>query len=142
MRYLIAFVFVLTLCVQARGELHHWPFLAVVDADTLAFEAPWVPLDKKVILVRLLGIDTPEKGHRAQCEKERLEAEEATRFATVLINKSKDILIETKRWDKYSGRVLGIVYLDGKSLNDTLIETGYARPYHGEKKSSWCNVKG
>lgn len=144
MRYLIfVLAFVLTMYPQTvRGELHHWPFLAVVDADTLAFQAPWVPLEKKVILVRLWGIDTPEKGHLAKCEKEQADSEEASRFVSVLVNRAKDILVETKKWDKYGGRVLGTVYLDGKSLNQTLIETGYAREYHGEKKSSWCNVKG
>jgi endonuclease YncB( thermonuclease family) len=42
-------------------------------------------------------------------------------------------------WDKYGGRVLGDVILDGKSLREMLIEKGYAREYYGEAKTSWCN---
>ena len=41
-------------------------------------------------------------------------------------------------WDKYGGRVLGHVIIDGQSLSDMLIRAGLARPYHGEAKSSWC----
>jgi endonuclease YncB( thermonuclease family) len=41
--------------------------------------------------------------------------------------------------DKYGGRVLGDVFLDGKRLSEMLIANGFARRYHGEKKSSWCD---
>jgi endonuclease YncB( thermonuclease family) len=42
-------------------------------------------------------------------------------------------------WDKYGGRVLGDVILDGKSLRQMLITNGFAREYYGEAKQSWCN---
>jgi endonuclease YncB( thermonuclease family) len=42
-------------------------------------------------------------------------------------------------WDKYGGRVLGDVLLDGKSLRAELISQGFAREYYGEAKQSWCN---
>ena len=42
-------------------------------------------------------------------------------------------------WDKYGGRVLGDVILDGKSLRGMLIQQGFAREYYGEAKTSWCN---
>ena len=42
-------------------------------------------------------------------------------------------------WDKYGGRVLGDVILNGVSLRQTLITKGYARSYYGEAKQSWCN---
>jgi endonuclease YncB( thermonuclease family) len=42
-------------------------------------------------------------------------------------------------WDKYGGRVLGDVLLNGQSLRMALIQNGYAREYYGEAKQSWCN---
>lgn len=38
-------------------------------------------------------------------------------------------------WDKFGGRVLGDLYLEnGQSISDILIDEGWARPYHGDKK--------
>jgi endonuclease YncB( thermonuclease family) len=42
-------------------------------------------------------------------------------------------------WDKYGGRVLGDVLLNGQSLRQLLIANGFAREYYGEAKTSWCN---
>jgi endonuclease YncB( thermonuclease family) len=41
-------------------------------------------------------------------------------------------------WDKYGGRVLGYVILNGHSLRVMLIQNGFAREYYGEAKTSWC----
>jgi endonuclease YncB( thermonuclease family) len=38
-------------------------------------------------------------------------------------------------WDKYGGRVLGDVILNGQSLRQMLIVNGYAREYYGEAKT-------
>ena len=41
----------------------------VIDGDTVAIEAKWIPLPMKpVISVRVYGVDTPEKSYRAKCE--------------------------------------------------------------------------
>lgn len=42
------------------------------------------------------------------------------------------------KWDKYGGRILAEVHVDGRSLADMLIERGLARPYHGGKRDGWC----
>lgn len=88
--------------------------------------------------VRVMGVDTPEKSWRAECEKERLLAEEASAFTNGQVAQAKHIDINFVKWDKYGGRVLGDVILDGKSLTKMLIDNGYAREYYGEKKESWC----
>jgi endonuclease YncB( thermonuclease family) len=41
-------------------------------------------------------------------------------------------------WDKFGGRVLGDIILNGSSLRELLIQNGLARPYFGEAKQSWC----
>jgi endonuclease YncB( thermonuclease family) len=42
-------------------------------------------------------------------------------------------------WDKFGGRVLGDIILNGQSLRTMLIQNGFAREYFGEAKQSWCN---
>lgn len=112
----------------------------VIDGDTVAFEAKWLPEPlKKELSIRVYGVDTPEKGFRAKCEKEAKLGKDATDFTTSAIRNSKDHRITIIDWDKYGGRVLGDVIFDGKSLRAQLIAKGYAREYYGEAKQSWCD---
>ena len=41
--------------------------------------------------------------------------------------------------DKFGGRVLGDIVLDGVSLRSELIRNDFAREYYGDAKQSWCN---
>jgi len=63
----------------------------------------------------------------------------ASKFTKDLVAKAKTTQIVFYEWDKFGGRVLGDVLIDGKSLTQMLIEQGYAREYYGDKKQSWCN---
>jgi micrococcal nuclease len=116
----------------------------VIDGDTVEFNAPFMPdpLPKK-LSIRVLGVDTPEKGHRALCPQEAAAAEKASQFTKDTLNRAyksnQQVLIELKEHDKYGGRVLGDVIINGQRLSAMLIANGHARPYFGEKKSSWCN---
>ena len=119
---------------------YDWKVTKVVDGDTIKFEAPWVPDPiKKEMSVRIYGVDTPEKGWRGQCEKEKAAGAAATKFAKDLVKNAKSIKIAISAWDKFGGRVLGDVIVDGKSLRKELIANGHAREYYGEKKQSWCD---
>jgi micrococcal nuclease len=111
----------------------------VIDGDTVEIAVGFLPppLPPK-LSIRVLGVDTPEKAPRALCDAEAKRALAASAFTKQAISDAKEIDIQIKSWDKYGGRVLGYVILDGKSLTDLLIENGHARPYKGEKKSSWC----
>lgn len=123
----------------AKGVAHDWTITRVVDGDTVEFDAPFLPDPlKKKLSVRIFGVDTPEKGHRAQCEKERLAGEAASAYTKSLLKKSRTTQIILIGWDKYGGRVLGDVVIDGQSLRALLIQNGYAREYYGDKKKSWC----
>jgi endonuclease YncB( thermonuclease family) len=111
----------------------------VIDGDTVAFQANWLPDPlKKELSVRVFGVDTPEKGHRAKCPAEDARGQAATAFTKDAINKSQKRQVILMDWDKYGGRVLGDVLLDGKSLRIMLITNGFAREYYGEAKTSWC----
>lgn len=111
----------------------------VIDGDTVEIAVGFLPdpLPPK-LSIRVLGIDTPEKAPRAKCEAEATKAKEASAFTRDAVRNAREIDVQMTEWDKYGGRVLGHVILDGQSLSDMLIRAGLARPYHGEAKSSWC----
>lgn len=110
--------------------------LNVVDGDTIDVDIDLgfdISLSKRV---RMAGIDTPESRTSDKFEKSLgLEAKE---YLKKHLKDAKDILIKTELPDsseKY-GRILGWVYIDGatKSINEIMIEDGYAWGYMGETK--------
>ena len=108
----------------------------VVDGDTIDVDIDLGFNISYAQRVRLAGIDTPESRTKDLREKALgLEAKDKIKKA---IESAKTVIIKTELPDsteKY-GRILGWVYLDGaaKSLNEQLIEDGYAWSYMGETK--------
>jgi len=139
------FVSIIGLCIfglwakSAIANPYDYKIIRVADGDTVVFEAPFMPLPLKPQLsLRVLGVDTPEKGGRAACPAEAAAAEKASAFTKNAVANAKKIQIELKEHDKFGGRVLGDVILDGQKLSALLIKNGHARAYFGEKKQSWC----
>lgn len=125
---------------QNPGVIYDIEITRVIDGDTIAFHAPWLPEPlKKELSIRVFGVDTPEKDFRAKCPQEDQKGQAATLFTKQKISSSTKRQIALMSWDKYGGRVLGDVLLDGHSLREMLIKNGYARAYFGEAKQSWCN---
>jgi endonuclease YncB( thermonuclease family) len=125
---------------QKDGVIYDAVITRVIDGDTVAFQAPFLPAPlKQELSIRVFGVDTPEKGHRAQCPSEDQRGQAASAFTKAQINASTKRQVILMDWDKYGGRVLGDVVLDGKSLRQMLIANGFAREYYGEAKQSWCN---
>lgn len=111
----------------------------VIDGDTVEIAVDFLPAPLPPKLsVRILGVDTPEKAPRAKCEAEAEKAKLAKRFTQRAIEEADRIDFNIREWDKFGGRVLGLVFIDGQNLGDMLIEAGLARPYKGEAKTSWC----
>ena len=111
----------------------------VIDGDTVEVAVDFLPAPLPPKLsIRVLGIDTPEKAPRAQCEAEAELAKQASDFTKNAVASAGKIDIEILKWDKYGGRVLGYVYLDDQSLGIMLIAANLARPYKGGAKQSWC----
>ena len=124
---------------EKAGVTYDVVLTRVIDGDTVAFQANWLPEPlKKELSIRVFGVDTPEKSFRAKCPSEAARGEAATAFTKQTINASTKRQIVMMDWDKYGGRVLGDVLLDGKSLRQQLIAQGFAREYYGEAKTSWC----
>jgi endonuclease YncB( thermonuclease family) len=124
---------------QKTGVTYNATLTRVIDGDTVAFQALWLPEPlKKELSIRVFGVDTPEKGHRAQCPSEDARGQAATAFTKKMVEQSTTRQVVLMSWDKYGGRVLGDVLLNGQSLRSMLIQQGYAREYYGEAKTSWC----
>lgn len=124
---------------QKEGVVYDVVINRVIDGDTVAFQAPFLPAPLKPELnLRVFGVDTPEKAHRAKCAQEDARGQAATAFTRTAINQSQKRQIVLMDWDKFGGRVLGDLLLDGKSLRQMLIANGFAREYYGEAKTSWC----
>ncbi len=142
---LLTIMLLLTLVVYAQereksGVIYDAVITRVIDGDTVAFEAKWLPDPlKKELSIRVYGVDTPEKGFRAKCADENKLGHDATDFTTSLVKSAKTRQIVIYDWDKYGGRVLGDIILDGQSLRKMLIEHRYAREYYGDAKQSWCH---
>ena len=123
----------------AKGVTYDAQIVRVNDGDTVVIAAPFLPLPlKPELAVRIYGVDTPEKGHRAQCPSEDQRGQAATVFTKNLVVKSIKRQVTLYGWDKFGGRVLGDMILDGQSLRSMLIQNGFAREYFGEAKQSWC----
>lgn len=111
----------------------------VVDGDTVDVRArPWLGMILETS-VRLAGVDTPEKGMRAKCDKERLLAERASEYTRRLLPVGTRVLLTDIEEDKYGGRVVAGISVGNEDLARGLLAAGLARPYGGGKKSSWCN---
>lgn len=125
---------------QPQMIVYDFPITRVIDGDTVAFQAPFLPQPlKKELSIRVYGVDTPEKGHRAKCPKENERGLAASQFTKKMVENSKRHQVIIHGWDKYGGRVLGSIILDGVDLRTELIKNGFAIPYFGEKKEhDWC----
>ena len=106
----------------------------VVDGDTIDVD---IDLGFNITYsqrVRLAGIDTPES--RTTNKLENALGLEVKEFLKEKLKGKTDIVIKTEKPDsseKY-GRILGHLMVDGISLNQEMIDKGYAWGYLGETK--------
>ena len=121
------------------GVTYDTTIVRAIDGDTIVVAAPYLPAPLKPELgVRIFGVDTPEKGFRGKCESEKQRGEQASIFTKDVIKATKKHQVVLYDWDKFGGRVLGDILLDGMSLRSLLIKNGFAREYYGDAKQSWC----
>jgi len=109
---------------------------SVVDGDTIDVV---IDLGFNVLFqqrVRLAGIDTPES--RTSDKFEKTLGIESKEYLKKQLKEAKSIVIKTEKMDsseKY-GRILGWLYVndDTESINDKMINDGYAWGYLGDAK--------
>lgn len=124
---------------QPQGVVYDAQILRVNDGDTVVISAPFLPAPlKPELAVRVYGVDTPEKNHLAKCDSEKQRGLAATEFTKKVVGQSQQRQVVLYSWDKFGGRVLGDILLNGQSLRAMLIQNGFAREYYGEAKTSWC----
>jgi micrococcal nuclease len=108
----------------------------VVDGDTIDV---LIDLGFDILFasrVRLAGIDTPESRTKDLAEKALgLESKE---YLKKHLKDAKSVVIKTQKMNSTEkfGRILGWVYINGdtESLNDKMINDGYAWGYMGDTK--------
>jgi endonuclease YncB( thermonuclease family) len=126
--------------MPAKSATYDAQIIRVSDGDTIVIAAPFLPKPlKPELAVRIYGVDTPEKGHRAQCPKENERALVASKFTTQVIQSHPKHQVIIYGWDKFGGRILGDILVNGQSIRQGLITNGLAREYYGDAKQSWCN---
>jgi micrococcal nuclease len=108
----------------------------VVDGDTIDV---LIDLGFDILFqsrVRLAGIDTPESRTRDLAEKALgLESKE---YLKKQLKDAKSVVIKTEKMNSTEkfGRILGWIYINGdtESINDKMINDGYAWGYMGATK--------
>jgi micrococcal nuclease len=108
----------------------------VVDGDTIDV---LIDLGFDILFqsrVRLAGIDTPES--RTKDLKEKVLGLESKEYLKKALKDAKSVVIKTEKMNSTEkfGRILGWIYVNGDtvSLNDMMINDGYAWGYMGDTK--------
>jgi micrococcal nuclease len=117
-------------------EYHVKKVTNVVDGDTIDVD---IDLGFDISFssrVRLAGIDTPES--RTTDKVEKALGLESKEYLKKQLKDATSVIIKTEKMnssEKY-GRILGWIYVNGDtvSLNDKMINDGYAWGYLGETK--------
>ena len=100
----------------------------VVDGDTIRLDDG--------AYVRLLELDTPEKGHRAECDAEQMLALHASANLKALIRDG--FTIEPEGKDRF-GRILAHVRLPaGRTASEAQVGAALGVVYNG-RVHDWCD---
>lgn len=109
-----------TLSLALTGKV-----VSVADGDTITV----LDRNNRQHKIRLYGIDTPEK---------RQAYGQAAKKHTAKLVAGKKVKVREYDTDKY-GRTVGVVVVDGKNVNKSLLIAGYAWQYRKYCKASFCN---
>jgi len=108
----------------------------VIDGDTLAVRVPvWIGQELRV-LVRVRGIDAPER--KSRCAAERQLAKRASTYLAAMIS-GGPVRLSAISGGKYFGRVLAdVTTADGDDVARRLLGRELVRPYRGKARAGWC----
>lgn len=140
MRLLVCCVLAFAACTaHASQNAVGWVALRApfaYDGDTIYATAAGLPPELAEISIRVRGVDTPEiRGH---CAGEKAMAIEARDFVRAALGNGDTVSFANIEWDKYGGRILATVYVDGQDLSALIIDHGLGRAYDGGQRQSWC----
>lgn len=125
MRILLMLIFCCSLLGAVESHVYPVKEYRVIDGDTIE-----VTLDlgfnlTKQTNVRLNGVNTPE------IRGDEREAGLVVKQFVEEFLQGKEIQCQWLDEDKYGGRFIGMVYVDGESLGIILVEKNYAKVYDG-----------
>lgn len=120
--YCCRFAFTLLL-LFTPATCFSWPakVVSVNDGDTIT-----VLRDGRQVKIRLYGIDSPEKGQ---------DFGQKARELTAALVAGRSVDIEQMDTDRY-GRIVGLVEVNGQSLNRLIVQNGFAWVY-----PQYCNER-
>ena len=123
MKYLITILFltVFTTTTVVTGRV-----VKVTDGDTIN-----ILTAGRQERIRLLDIDAPEK-KQDYGEKSRL-------FLADMVA-GKTVRVEYKNRDRY-GRILGVVFVDGKNVNEEMLKAGLAWNYQYSRNKRYAELE-
>ena len=131
--------------IPRRKEVIDAKIIDVYDGDTFTILYQYGDIFLKT-KIRVLGADTPEKvirGENGETEIGKLEerAGEHVKNKVSELIMNKILKVKMNKFDKYGGRVNGVLFLPSSTgyntLTDYLIGEKYAKPYSGGKKEKW-----
>tara|TARA_Y100000741_G_C18246709_1_gene555777 strand:+ start:1001 stop:1420 length:420 start_codon:yes stop_codon:yes gene_type:complete len=118
------------------GRICEGKITKVYDGDTVHIVFPLTDKEPERLYrwnCRLIGVDTPEL--RTKNLKEKEFGKQVRDFLKEKIL-NKVVTVKCLDFDKY-GRLLVEIFIENESINNWLIEKGYAKQYSGGKKSKW-----
>ena len=127
--------------LPGKGVLTRCRVTNVHDGDTVTIMYLIGNKTPFKINLRMEGIDAPEITSKNTLEKEAGLA--VTRWLKVKIAAQKYWWVLLKKWDKYGGRAVGMLYYSNFSdheisLNAEMMDLGLVVPYNGGKKEEWA----
>lgn len=113
--------------INKSNEKIKYKVIKVSDGDTISVKKlKNNVLDGDLIKVRLYGVDAPEKDQDFGYESKK---------ALMNYVSNKMIEIDIKSKDRY-GRSVGILYVDGRNINEELLRDGYVWYYEQYDKNN------
>lgn len=116
------------------------PIGVVIDGDTISTVYRRLPTQLSKISIRIIGIDSPEAGSRAKCEKERLQGLQAKAVLAKLTAPYKRMVATNCKYDKFGGRWNCDVRVGNIDIRQHMLDSGLVVPYYGAARPNWCEI--
>ena len=113
------FIVIPAICFAGQFEV-----VRVTDGDTIK-----VVNNGKASTIRLVGIDAPETSKGKNQPGQPFSRKSTKHLANLVLKKFAEV--KSYGTDRY-GRILGVVFIDGKNLNLEMVKAGLAEVYRGK----------
>lgn len=118
--------------VLSRDVSQECAVTGVVDGDTVRVSCNTLPVSRG----RIRGMDAPEL-YSPSCVSEVLAAQQAKLALQRLLWSADKVQMVFHGEDKYQRELISLT-VDGMDVSRQMIANGYARPYSGGERESWC----